>query len=115
VGRHARPPSRVSVADFFAFDFLDRSVLRRGRNRLRRSTTASAARQVGAAGATAAKLYPANIEVAELVARACPRIVLTRPDGATLHDLVRACDRELEAEAAPGRACDLDLDGLCVK
>jgi hypothetical protein len=59
--------------------------------------------------------YPTARETAELVARACPRIVLKRADGSTLRDLVRECDRQLEREAQPGRACDEERDGLCVK
>jgi len=57
----------------------------------------------------------APLEVAELVARACPRVVLMRVDSATLPELVRECDRQLEHRDAPERACDPDLDGLCVK
>ena len=62
-----------------------------------------------------AALYPTARETAELLARACPRIVLGRADNSTLRDLVRECDRELERKAQPGRACDEERDGLCVK
>ena len=61
-----------------------------------------------------AALYPTARETAELVARACPRIVLGRADNSTLRELVRECDRQLEHEAQPGRACDEERDGLYV-
>ena len=58
--------------------------------------------------------YPTAEEMVELLARACPRIVMTRGPLTTFRDLVRACDIQLEREDAPKRLCDPDLDGLCV-
>lgn len=56
-----------------------------------------------------------ELEIAELVARSCPRVVLGRAPRSTLRDLVRNCDVALEREAQPGRTCDEERDGLCVK
>ena len=60
-------------------------------------------------------MWVAPLDVAELVARACPHVILSRGDSTTLSELVRECDRQLEHLDAPARACDPELDGLCVK
>ena len=97
----ARPPSSICTAVFFNFLW---------------SARGAAQTSPGIAGVSAHdNALPTLSEVAELAARACPEVTLALSRAETPRDLVRACDRALEAKAQRGRACDPERDGLCVK